>query len=287
MLDISPDAAAEARLVTRFGPGVRPWLAALPALAGELAARWELEIVEAVSHGGTSRTFQVRRADGAGAFLKLTPEPAICASEATALRAWSDSPHVVDLIAVDVEAGALLLDAVEPGTPVNRLDEMPSPQEVSALLASLQPAEVPRDLPPLRERVAFLFELTRRRLRPGTVEEDVLDRSLAAALALAEDGPAGLVHGDLHPGNVLDGGPRGLVVIDPRPCVGDPAFDAVDWVLGTGAPELLHDRVAQLGVEPERLMRWCRALAVVVAIPRLNRGPRDAGTEFLLRLAAS
>ncbi|OUC96640.1 hypothetical protein CA984_14275 [Streptosporangium minutum] len=49
-------------------------------------------------------------------------------------------------------------------------------------------------------------------------------------------GPAGLVHGDLHPGNVLDGGPRGLVVIDPRPCVGDPAFDAVDWVLGTGAP---------------------------------------------------
>ncbi|WP_278249017.1 hypothetical protein [Streptosporangium minutum] len=39
-------------------------------------------------------------------------------------------------------------------------------------------------------------------------------------------------------------------------------------------------------MDPERLMRWCRALAVVVAIPRLNRGPRDAGTEFLLRLAA-
>ena len=41
-----------------------------------------------------------------------------------------------------------------------------------------------------------------------------------------------LLHGDLTPVNVLDGGvERGLVAIDPAPCVGDPAFDAIDLVL--------------------------------------------------------
>ena len=35
----------------------------------------------------------------------------------------------------------------------------------------------------------------------------------------------------IHPGNVLVGGlARGLVAIDPRPCVGEAEFDAVDWV---------------------------------------------------------
>jgi hypothetical protein len=37
-----------------------------------------------------------------------------------------------------------------------------------------------------------------------------------------------LLHGDLHLGNALDGGPsRGLIAIDPKACVGDPCFDAV------------------------------------------------------------
>jgi streptomycin 6-kinase len=41
-----------------------------------------------------------------------------------------------------------------------------------------------------------------------------------------------LLHGDLHLGNVLDGGPsRGLVAIDPKACLGDPCFDAVDYVV--------------------------------------------------------
>jgi streptomycin 6-kinase len=214
---------AEVRLVTRFGPGVRGWLAALPALVERLAVRWDLEVTGAVPHGSTSRAFRVRRADGSAAFLKLTPEAAICAAEALALRAWAGSPHVVRLIDADERAGALLLDAVEPGTPVSGLAVPPSPEQVSALLRSLRVKEIPSGLPPLRERVEFLFELTRRRLRSGPTAgnsgaaeaagllrtvEHLLDRSLSAALALSGGGSTGLVHGDLHPGNVLDGGAR-------------------------------------------------------------------------------
>ncbi|MGZ8761136.1 MAG: aminoglycoside phosphotransferase family protein [Aeromicrobium sp.] len=39
--------------------------------------------------------------------------------------------------------------------------------------------------------------------------------------------PSVLLHGDLTPSNILDGGAeRGLVAIDPAPCLGDAAFDA-------------------------------------------------------------
>ncbi len=48
----------------------------------------------------------------------------------------------------------------------------------------------------------------------------------------ASTGDYGLVHGDLHLSNILDGGPaRGLVAIDPRPSCGDRTWDAIDIAL--------------------------------------------------------
>lgn len=34
----------------------------------------------------------------------------------------------------------------------------------------------------------------------------------------------------------VGGGNRGLVAIDPRPCVGEPAFDAAEWVFWNADP---------------------------------------------------
>ncbi|HVV07751.1 hypothetical protein [Amycolatopsis sp.] len=48
--------------------------------------------------------------------LKVTPERDIAETEATALRAWSGSPAVADLLDADLDAGALLLDGIVPGT---------------------------------------------------------------------------------------------------------------------------------------------------------------------------
>jgi streptomycin 6-kinase len=90
----------------------------------------------------------------------------------------------------------------------------------------------------LAGRVEFIFEhwIARHGRRGEVVTRavpvDRLRRGHQVARALAADaGEPVLLHGDLHPGIVLDGGPvRGLVAIDPRPCVGDAAVDAVDWV---------------------------------------------------------
>lgn len=239
----------------------------------------------------------LQRDTGASVRLKLTPESLIAREEAEALRAWADTPSVVTLPAVDLAAGALLLEHVEPGVPVRQLAwNVP---EVAALLRDLRVSpRVPGEhsvLQPLSHRIDFLFDLTDRRLAVARVNglfaPTVLDQARATALELAASGPVGLVHGDLHPANVLSGPGARMVAIDPRPTWGDPDFDAVDRVLeGVAGPAVLEQRVEELaalvpGLSPRRVLDWCRALAALNAVPAMCAGRDDAETQFLKALA--
>src|SRR5439155_422678 len=99
------------------------------------------------------------------------------------------------------------------------------------------------------------------------------DRGRELALRLAEDAPTTvLLHGDLTPVNVLDGGEqRGLVAIDPAPCLGDPAFDAIDLVLWRAEDaDMIAARAERLapaiGADAGRLLEWCAAFAGMTAL---------------------
>ncbi len=290
-----------ARLAGRFGPAVAGWCAELPGLLDAVAGQWQLRLGQAWPAGGTSVVVPCWSDGGSQLVLKLTPGLRIAADEAAALREWAASPHAVLLHDADLERGALLLERVQPGT---RLADEPGPwplEDVAPMLSDLRQPAVPATgsgLPDLRHRVDFVFELTRGRLRrhpaaAGGVPSGLLEDSRIAACALADDGPVGLVHGDLHPGNVLRGGPgREMVAIDPRPCLGDPAFDAVDWVLaGGGGEAAVRNRIARLAgylgeVDPDRVWAWCRGLAVVVAVSLLGRRADDQAGRELLGIAA-
>ncbi|MGW6918443.1 aminoglycoside phosphotransferase family protein [Kitasatospora sp. NPDC054939] len=301
------------RLTVRFGPSAEAWCDGLPDLVTGLADRWGLTVRDA-GGGGTARVFRCTRGEAA-VWLKLTPDPEVAAQEAAALTAWAALPSVVDLLAYEPSAHALLLADVRPGTLLRRRTWRPA--EVAGLLTELRSAPVPADpgradraeseggsgvgvatgsgvgagtgarggLPTLAGRVGFLYGLTERRA-PGVVPAAARD----VALELAASGPRRLVHGDLHPSNVLDG-PAGPVAIDPRPALGDPDFDLVDWVLDGSADRVaLQGRIEELtalvpGSDPERVLAWCRALAPVVAAPRVAAGRRDAETAFLAELA--
>ncbi|GAB2837760.1 aminoglycoside phosphotransferase family protein [Lentzea nigeriaca] len=203
------DEDARSRLIRRFGPDVTRWIDALPGLIDTLTTRWGLTVSELMP-GGTGATFLC-----AGAVLKVTPDHDVAALEARALTAWADTPAMVDVLDTDLARGALLLERITPGTPADE------PARVVPELHAANPA----GFPPLKARVDFLFEtlLTR---RTGTYYATEHHR----ARKLAEDDVAQvLLHGDMHPGNVLQG-PHGPKAIDPRAHVGDPAFDWMDFV---------------------------------------------------------
>ena len=229
------DEDARSRLIRRFGDDVTAWIATLPDLLATLTARWDLTVAELMP-GGTGTTFLCTSADGT-AVLKLTPDLDIAAQEARALAAWAGTPAMVDLLDTDLARGALLLEAITPGTPAT------DPSLVVPLLHDANPA----GFPPLKARVDFLFEtlLTR---RTGTYYATEHHR----ARKLAEDDitPV-LLHGDMHPGNVLQG-PDGPKAIDPRACVGDPAVDWMDFV---------HDGYDLHGadVDLDRVHEWLTA----------------------------
>jgi streptomycin 6-kinase len=293
-----------ARLARRFGPEVAEWCAGLPALADEIARRWGLHLGEAWPRGGTSVVLPCESDDGELLVLKLTPDPKIAADEATALDAWKACRHVVTLHDADPDRGALLLERILPGT---RLADEPDRwplEDASLVLSGLwqRPSWLGAGsgLPELRERAEFVFELTRRRLdhHPAvarSVPPDLVEGSRNLASALAGEGPVRLLHGDLHPGNVLRGGNgRGLVAIDPRPCLGDPAFDAVDWVLADGGGEqAVRQRIDWLAghvddLDPGRGWSWCQAMAVVLAVSLLiSRSDNPAGLEMLAMARAA
>jgi streptomycin 6-kinase len=301
------DAEGRRKLADRFGPAGDAWGDELPGLVDRCCRRWGLTLDQAVS-GGTARVFAGQQPGGRRVVLKLTPDSEIAADEATALRAWAGAREVVDLLEADPAIGALLLEAVQPGTKVSDWPALPPLADVAGLLTALRqvpepsagrrpPADID-SLPTAADGLEIMFDrIERYRASPpvaALVPPGLVDRARRAARALAQSGPAALVHGDLHPANVLDGGPaRGLVAIDPRPSLGDPDWDAVDWVMARAASHAqIQDRIAQLaalvpGLDGDRVWRWCLAAAVVLAVLRLRQHPPDAASGLLLDLAAS
>jgi streptomycin 6-kinase len=272
------------RLVARYGDEVESWLDDLPPVLAKLAERWQVEFGSLIPRGHMSVVIECRTAAGSPAVLKVCPDRGRLANEAAALRRWNTA-HVPAVLAADVSVGALLIEAIVPGTMFLESPTFPVP-DVARLLTSLHTAGTPDpSYPPLKRRVAYLFDswARHRKRQPELIEvvsPDLFEQGRRFASGLAEQtSPTVLLHGDLTAVNVLYGGDqRGLVAIDPAPCLGDPAFDAIDLVLGPGQPaNLWHaddvDAITAravalapaIGVDASWLLQWCTAFAGMTA----------------------
>jgi streptomycin 6-kinase len=273
------------------------WFDELPGVLRDLAERWDIEWDDVIQRGSMSVVIRCTSADRA-AVLKVGPERTRVAHEASALARWS-TKHVPAVLAVDESLGALLIEAIEPGTPLADVDAYPSTDSLAALLTSLHD-DAARDpsYRPVAEHIAYLFDagLKNYERRPDLVESiptTLYERGRELALSLVADSPPPvLLHGDLTAVNVLDGGSeRGLVAIDPAPCLGDPAFDAVDLLFwrAQDADEIAA-RAAQLApairADADRLLAWCVAFAGMVALEFAEAGRPREQVQPLLELSS-
>ena len=293
------DQELRARLGRRFGRAIDSWFDQLPGVLADLADRWEIDWGLVVPRGSMSVVIRCRAADGRPAVLKVSPERTRIAHEAAALAGWK-TPHVPAVLAVDEHRGALLIEAVEPGTTLAESSAYPSIESLVALLTSLHEDGVPDpSYKPVADHVTYLFDASTKLydFKPELVElipRELYEQGRQSALDLAADrSHQVLLHGDLTPVNVLDGGSeRGLVAIDPAPCLGDPAFDAVDLVFWRAEDadtiEKRSRRVAPpIGADPDRLLAWCIAFAGMVALEIAERpGSSREQTDPFVALAS-
>lgn len=288
--------AVTARLSLRFGPAVATWCAALPGLAAEVAACWGVVLGEVYPDGGSSVAWRCVLSDGAPAALKFSPDSLFLVDQAEMLRLLEPSGRVPAVLGVDAASGAVLMQRIEPGTCADELPLVPSPREwgelVTALHCTAPPPGYPRDL---RGRCDESFARVGARQAQPHISPHIrpadLDRGADRYRHLLATVPVqALLHGDLHLGNVLDGGPqRGLVAIDPKACVGDPCFDAMDYALEGAGDDGVAARCDSLataaGLDPDRLYAWCRAIAPIVAINQIGQPGREQSVDELLMLA--
>ena len=245
------------------------WLDRLPDAVRNLERRWSLT-VGAPFDGEDVRcawVAPVALVDGTSAVLKIGMPHMEAEHELQGLRFWDGDP-TVRLLESDGELGAMLLERCEPGTALRRLPESGQDLVIAGLLRRLWRS--PSAPHPFRPLSAMTEAWTRETLADVERWPDV--GLVREGLRLFEELPRTastdvLLATDLHAGNVLRSEREPWLVIDPKPFVGDPAYDATQHLFNCEArlrsdPDGTIRRIADLlGVDSERVRLWTFARA--------------------------
>jgi streptomycin 6-kinase len=252
------------------------WLAALPRQVEEIAADWGLELGDPYLPGGQCAwVAPATNLAGDPVVLKLGWRHLEAEHEADGLRFWDGDGAVRCLATRSLEqTTALLLERCVPGVPLRC--SLPEPEQdivIAGLLRRLWERQ-PCDGHPFGslQQICGLwadwferdFEADCRGFDPGLAREGAatfreLPQSAERHVLLCTD---------LHAGNVLASQRGPWLVIDPKPFIGDPAFDGVQHMLNCRErlatdPLALAQRMAQLlGVDPGRVRLWLFARCV-------------------------
>jgi streptomycin 6-kinase len=245
------------------------WLERLPDVLRNLEHRWSLTLDAPFDDDEVSCSYvaAVARADGTPAVLKIGMPHMEGEHEIHGLRFWDGDP-TVRLLKADDDLGAMLLERCEPGTVLRTLPEREQDVVISGLLRRLWRA--PSAQHPFRPLSALAEywsgeTLTHIEQWPdtGLVREGLrlfkeLPRTEPTEFMLATD---------LHAGNVLRAKRQPWLVIDPKPFVGDPAYDATQHLFNCSArlrsdPDgMIRSFADLLGVDHERVRLWTFARA--------------------------
>ncbi len=256
------------------------WLATLPDVRDEVVARWHLQLGDPFQPGGVGAwVAPARTAEGRDAVLKLGWRHPEALHEAEGLRVW-DGHGAVRLLA-HAELGetlALLLERCRPGAHLSHRPQSEQDQVIAALLSRLwQASPVGGPFRPLAEmcdRWADEFE-AKSSTRPTGLDAGTVREGLATFRRLPRSAPgAVLLCTDLHAENVLSARREPWLMIDPKPYVGDPAYDVVQHLLN-GPDRLQTDArgaaalmAGLLDLDSDRVRQWVFARCVLESVDR-------------------
>ncbi len=263
-----------------YGETGANWLKNLPALIADCEKRWGLTVKRPFPNLSYNFAATAVRADGTEVVLKIgVPNPELL-TEIEALRLY-DGRGIVRLLDADPEQGIMLLERLQPGTPLVTVED---DEEATAVAAQVmqnlwQPAPPSHSFPTVEKWAQGMVKL-RREFDGGTgpFPPQLVEtaESLFAELLATQAEPV-LLHGDLHHWNILRAQRAPWLALDPKGVVGEPAYEVGAWLRNpidriTDWPDLkrmqarrIDQFVERLGVERERLVGWGIAQAVLSA----------------------
>jgi streptomycin 6-kinase len=223
-------------------PSADEWAAAAQELVGTMLQRWDLRPGDPFSGGASGVALAVTQSDGSPAVLKVAfPHPE-GTWEAVGLQSLTLCAPAV--LRQDPWTWSLLLERVEPGTPL-QVAPVPSLEalEIGGRLHLTMAAAPPDGIPRLGGAMQNFATQALARLDaqlPWLQQHgaaDLVPSALAELARLAaDDAGNSLLHGDFNPGNILDAGNGRWMTVDPKPLVGDRAFDLWPLISQIGSP---------------------------------------------------
>ncbi|WP_129669695.1 aminoglycoside phosphotransferase family protein [Phytoactinopolyspora endophytica] len=269
-------------------PERREWVATLPDVVSGLAERWTLRLGEPYQPGGAC-SWVAPAVDAAGRdlVLKVGWRHYEAEHEADGLRLWNGAGAVLlyDTHAYDTTI-ALLLERCVPGTQLN--DALPEPEQdvvVAEILRNLwrEPPDGHRFRPLQSMCNAWADEFEERLgAHPGAIDPGLARAGMELLRTLPSTSQRNVVLcTDLHNENILAAEREPWLAIDPKPYVGDPAYDVLQHMIDTRRitedPAALVLRMAELAeLDPERVRLWAFARCVQesIGMPQLRDAAR-------------
>ena len=269
----------------RGTPERRTWLELLPNAIREIQDRWSLSLGAPFDGNEVSCAWVAPavRSDGSHAILKLGMPHMEAAHEIQALCFWDGNP-TVRLLEADIDLNAMLLECCQPGTVLRELPEPEQDVVIAGLLCRLwRGPAAPHAFRPLAVMTAHWAEETIAAF-PRWPHAGLVQEGLRLFEELPRTSPDDvLLATDLHAGNTLRAQREPWLVIDPKPFVGDRAYDATQHLFNCEGrmrrePEATIRRFADLlEVDQERVRLWMFA--------RSAAEPRDCWDEASIILA--
>ena len=282
------------------GEAGRAWLSELPRLVDELCKLWSITRLGPPFEGGcVAYVAPAFRACEGPAVLKVSLPDRETEHEADALALWNGN-GAVRLLASDPGRGAMLLERLDPGT---TLAAHPDREEAIAIACSLlrrlqvpAPARHPfHSVSALAAEYAATFPA--RYLNAGRPFDDrLLQSTLHLCRQFSLDTSAStLANADFHLGNVVAAQREPWLAIDPKPLVGDPAFDAAHLIRSLLSdpihpPEfdcLLSAVACGLNLPPQRIAQWMLVRSVENALWAISTGDTDVHWDVACAQAAA
>ncbi|MBD0292964.1 MAG: hypothetical protein ICV70_05265 [Jiangellaceae bacterium] len=251
-------------------------------MTAQVLHRWRLQLDGPPMHGACALVLPVRTADHVPAVLKLTWPHDDAREEDRALAVW-DGNGAVRLLAVEPQAWVMLLERLDASTDLSTLELDRALTTIGELLRRLGVA-VDTPFTPVDElATAWMSKFAYGRRRVLTeVPRQVVEAAAGVLPDLLGSTSPVLLHTDLHFENVLAGHREPWLAIDPKPRLGDAAYEVAPslwnrWLEATHAADLgAHlrrraDLVAEVaGLDRTRVTGWVVVREAVNALDALH-----------------